>query len=47
MQLGYHGIIAKTSRSTETWGYAAGVADIRTKKSIKTDFYFRIGSVTT
>lgn len=47
LQLGYPGILAKTSQSRETWGYAAGVADIRTKKSIKTDFCFRIGSVTT
>ncbi|WP_445291642.1 hypothetical protein, partial [Bacillus cereus] len=26
--------------------YAAGIADLRTKKPMKTDFRFRIGSVT-
>lgn len=46
LQLGYPGILAKTSKGEKTWGYAAGVADLRTKKTMKTDFRFRIGSVT-
>ena len=46
LQLGYPGILAKTSQGRKTWGYAAGVADLRTKKPMKTDFRFRIGSVT-
>jgi D-alanyl-D-alanine carboxypeptidase len=46
LQLGYPGILAKTSEGEKTWGYAAGVADLRTKKPMKTDFRFRIGSVT-
>ncbi|MEC2302195.1 serine hydrolase [Bacillus cereus] len=46
MQLGYPGILAKTSEGGKTWGYAAGIADLRTKKPMKTDFRFRIGSVT-
>ncbi|WP_413776776.1 serine hydrolase domain-containing protein [Bacillus sp. ZJS3] len=46
LQLGYPGILAKTSEGEKKWGYAAGVADLRTKKPMKTDFRFRIGSVT-
>ncbi|MBY0600443.1 serine hydrolase domain-containing protein [Bacillus bingmayongensis] len=46
LQLGYPGILAKTSEGGKTWGYAAGVADLNTKKPMKTDFRFRIGSVT-
>ena len=46
LQLGYPGILAKTSEDRKTWGYAAGVADLKTKKPMKTDFRFRIGSVT-
>ncbi len=46
LQLGYPGILAKTSKGGKTWGYAAGVADLNTKKPMKTDFRFRIGSVT-
>ncbi|WP_237982262.1 serine hydrolase domain-containing protein [Bacillus thuringiensis] len=46
LQLGYPGILAKTSEGGKTWGYAAGIADLRTKKPMKTDFRFRIGSVT-
>ncbi|MDA2213303.1 serine hydrolase domain-containing protein [Bacillus cereus group sp. MYBK195-1] len=46
LQLGYPGILAKTSESGKTWSYAAGIADLRTKKPMKTDFRFRIGSVT-
>ncbi|KWU57404.1 D-alanyl-D-alanine carboxypeptidase [Bacillus mycoides] len=46
LQLGFPGIIAKTSEGGKTWGYAAGVADLSTKKPMKTNFRFRIGSVT-
>ncbi|WIG24773.1 serine hydrolase domain-containing protein [Bacillus toyonensis] len=46
LQLGYLGILAKTSEGGKTWGYAAGVADLSTKKPMKTDFRFRIASVT-
>ncbi|MEK0224403.1 MULTISPECIES: serine hydrolase [Bacillus] len=46
LQLGYPGILAKTSEGGKTWSYAAGVADLSTKKPMKTDFRFRIGSVT-
>ncbi|MEY8753001.1 serine hydrolase domain-containing protein [Peribacillus frigoritolerans] len=46
LQLGYPGILAKISDGGKTWSYAAGIADLRTKKPMKTDFRFRIGSVT-
>lgn len=46
LKLGYPGILAKTSESGKTWSYAAGIADLSTKKIMKTDFRFRIGSVT-
>ncbi|PEQ87874.1 MULTISPECIES: serine hydrolase domain-containing protein [Bacillus cereus group] len=46
LQLGFPGILAKTSESGKTWGYAAGVANLSTKKPMETDFRFRIGSVT-
>ena len=46
LQLGYQGILAKTYLNGKTWSYAAGIADLRTKKPMKTDFRFRIGSVT-
>ncbi|MES9692269.1 D-alanyl-D-alanine carboxypeptidase [Bacillus toyonensis] len=46
LQLGYPGILAKTSEGGKTWSYAAGLADLSTKKPMKTDFRFRIGSVT-
>ncbi|MGE7592996.1 serine hydrolase domain-containing protein [Peribacillus frigoritolerans] len=46
LQLGYPGILAKTAEGGKTWGYAAGIADVRTQKPMKTDFRFRIGSVT-
>ncbi|MCU4770142.1 serine hydrolase domain-containing protein [Bacillus toyonensis] len=46
LQLGYPGILAKTSEGGKTWGYAAGIADLNTKEPMKTDFRFRIGSVT-
>ncbi|MFF0826354.1 serine hydrolase domain-containing protein [Brevibacillus sp. NPDC003359] len=46
LQLGIPGILAKTSEDGKTWGYAAGVANLSTKKPMETDFRFRIGSVT-
>ncbi|HFU6606970.1 serine hydrolase [Bacillus cereus group sp. TH43LC] len=46
LQLGYPGILANISKSGKTWSYTAGVADVRTKKPMKADFHFRIGSVT-
>ncbi|WP_458352790.1 serine hydrolase domain-containing protein [Peribacillus frigoritolerans] len=46
LQLGYPGILANISKGGKTWSYAAGIADLRTKKPMKTDFRFRIGSVT-
>ncbi|PEI94749.1 D-alanyl-D-alanine carboxypeptidase [Bacillus pseudomycoides] len=46
LHLGFPGILAKTSEGGKTWGYAAGVADLSTKKPMKTDFRFRIASVT-
>ncbi|MFD0771970.1 serine hydrolase domain-containing protein [Bacillus sp. CGMCC 1.60114] len=46
LQLGFPGILAKTSEGGKTWSYAAGVANLSTKKPMKTDFRFRIGSVT-
>ncbi|EJR57446.1 hypothetical protein IIO_04973 [Bacillus cereus VD115] len=46
LQLGYPGILAKTSDGGKIWSYAAGIADLSTKKPMKTDFRFRIGSVT-
>ncbi|MBE7129785.1 serine hydrolase domain-containing protein [Bacillus mycoides] len=46
LQLGYPGILAKTSEGGKTWSYAAGVADLSSKQPMKTDFRFRIGSVT-
>ncbi len=46
LQLGFPGILAKTSEGGKTWGYATGVANLSTKKPMETDFRFRIGSVT-
>ncbi|PFR32464.1 serine hydrolase domain-containing protein [Bacillus cereus] len=46
LQLGYPGILVKTFEDGKTWSHAAGVADLNTKKPMKTDFRFRIGSVT-
>ncbi|MBE5096752.1 serine hydrolase domain-containing protein [Bacillus thuringiensis] len=46
LQLGYPGILAQISKGGKNWSYAAGIADLRTKKTMKTDFRFRIGSVT-
>ncbi|MGG3647214.1 serine hydrolase domain-containing protein [Bacillus wiedmannii] len=46
LQLGFPGVLAKTSEGGKTWSYAAGVANLSSKKPMKTDFCFRIGSVT-
>ncbi|TKI80188.1 serine hydrolase domain-containing protein, partial [Bacillus mycoides] len=46
LQLGFPGILAITSEGGKTWSYAAGVANLSSKKPMKTDFRFRIGSVT-
>ncbi|MGW5953885.1 serine hydrolase domain-containing protein [Bacillus mycoides] len=46
VQLGTPGILAKTSNNGKTSSYTAGVADLSTKKSIKSECRFRIGSVT-
>ncbi|HFU7057398.1 TPA: serine hydrolase domain-containing protein [Bacillus cereus] len=46
LQLGFPGILAKTFEGGNTWSYAAGVANLSSKKPMKTDFRFRIGSVT-
>ena len=46
LHLGFPGILVKTYEGGKTWGYAAGVADLSTKKPMKTDFHFRIASVT-
>ncbi|MGE7940353.1 serine hydrolase domain-containing protein [Bacillus paramycoides] len=46
LHLGFPGILAKASEGGKTWGYAAGVANLSTKKPMKTDFRFRIASVT-
>ncbi|HDR7326372.1 MULTISPECIES: serine hydrolase domain-containing protein [Bacillus] len=46
LQLGYPGMLANISKGGKTWSYAAGIADVRTKKPMKADFRFRIGSVT-
>ena len=44
LHLGFPGILVKTYEGGKTWGYAAGVANLSTKKPMKTDFRFRIGS---
>ncbi|MFE7376755.1 serine hydrolase domain-containing protein [Bacillus cereus] len=46
LHLGFPGILVKTYEGRKTWGYAAGVANLSTKKPMKTDFRFRIASVT-
>ncbi|MEI4623771.1 beta-lactamase family protein [Bacillus pfraonensis] len=46
LELGYPGILYKIYKDGKTWSYATGIADLRTKKPMKTDFRFRIGSVT-
>ncbi|MGY2613881.1 serine hydrolase domain-containing protein [Bacillus pretiosus] len=46
VQLGTPGILAKAFNNGKTSSYTAGVADLSTKKSMKSDYRFRIGSVT-
>ncbi|MGH0594490.1 serine hydrolase domain-containing protein [Bacillus pretiosus] len=46
VQLGTPGILAKTSNNGKTSNYTAGVADLYNKKPMKSDYRFRIGSVT-
>ncbi|MGE1127581.1 serine hydrolase domain-containing protein [Bacillus wiedmannii] len=46
VQLGAPGILAKASNNGKTSSYTAGVADLSTKKPMKSDYRFRIGSVT-
>ncbi|MED3319417.1 MULTISPECIES: serine hydrolase domain-containing protein [Bacillus] len=46
LHLGFPGILVKTYEGGKTWGYAAGVANLSTKKPMKIDFRFRIASVT-
>ncbi|UYX55304.1 beta-lactamase family protein [Bacillus thuringiensis] len=46
VQLGTPGILAKTSNNGKTSSYTAGVVDLSTKKPMKSDYRFRIGSVT-
>ncbi|ABY44019.1 MULTISPECIES: serine hydrolase domain-containing protein [Bacillus] len=46
IQLGTPGILAKTSNNGKISSYTAGVADLNTKKTMKSDYRFRIGSVT-
>ena len=40
------GVLAKTSNKGKISSYTAGVADLSTKKPVKSDYRFRIGSVT-
>ncbi|MGO4272985.1 serine hydrolase domain-containing protein, partial [Paenibacillus sp. TAF58] len=46
LQLGFPGILAKTSEGGKRWGYATGLANLSTKIPMETDYRFRIGSVT-
>ncbi|TKH99863.1 beta-lactamase family protein, partial [Bacillus wiedmannii] len=46
VQLGTPGILAKAFNNGKTSSYTAGVADLSTKKSMKSNYRFRIGSVT-
>ncbi|MGE0994856.1 serine hydrolase domain-containing protein, partial [Bacillus sp. GMa5/2] len=46
IQIGAPGVLAKTSNKGKVNSYTAGVADLITKKPVKSDFRFRIGSVT-
>ena len=40
------GVLAKISNKGKISSYTAGVADLSTKKPVKSDYRFRIGSVT-
>ena len=46
IQIGAPGVLAKTSNKGKISSYTAGVADLSTKKPVKSDYRFRIGSVT-
>ncbi|AFU13632.1 D-stereospecific peptide hydrolase [Bacillus thuringiensis MC28] len=46
VQLGAPGILAKAYNNGKTSSYTAGVADLSTKKPVKSDYHFRVGSVT-
>ncbi|GAB6549077.1 serine hydrolase domain-containing protein [Bacillus mobilis] len=46
IQIGAPGVLAKTSNKGKINSYTAGVADLSTKKPVKSDYRFRIGSVT-
>ncbi|PHC44846.1 D-alanyl-D-alanine carboxypeptidase [Bacillus toyonensis] len=46
VQLGAPGILAKAYNNGKTSSYTAGVADLSTKKPVKSDYRFRVGSVT-
>ncbi|EEL39734.1 D-stereospecific peptide hydrolase [Bacillus toyonensis] len=46
VQLGAPGILAKAYNNGKTSSYTAGVADLSIKKPVKSDYRFRIGSVT-
>ncbi|PGY08601.1 serine hydrolase domain-containing protein [Bacillus cereus] len=46
IQLGTPGVLAKTSYNGKISSYTAGVADLSTKQPIKSEYRFRIGSVT-
>ncbi|HDR7968879.1 serine hydrolase domain-containing protein [Bacillus pacificus] len=46
IKIGAPGVLAKTSNKGKINSYTAGVADLNTKKPVKSDYRFRIGSVT-
>lgn len=46
IKIGAPGVLAKTSNKGKISSYTAGVADLSTKKPVKSDYRFRIGSVT-
>lgn len=46
IQVGAPGVLAKTSNNGKISSYTAGVADLNSKKPMKSDYRFRIGSVT-
>lgn len=46
IQIGAPGVLAKTYNNGKISSYNAGVADLSTKKSMKSDYRFRIASVT-
>ncbi len=46
VQLGTPGVLARASNNGKISSYTAGVADLNSKKPMKSDYRFRIGSVT-